>query len=156
MVSLNLPRFDVKVMEKDGKPFVFDPLRQKYIALTPEEWVRQHFTNYLITEKNYPRELLANEITIKLNGTTKRCDTIVYNAFLAPIMIVEYKSPSVAIKRAVIDQISRYNACLRVRYLTVSNGLQHFCCKIDYENQSYSFLDHIPNYGELGENSLIL
>jgi len=149
MVSLNLPTFDPKVMQKNGKPVIFDPLRRKYVALTPEEWVRQHFTHYLVAEKGYPQELLANEITINLNGTTKRCDTIVYDAFLAPIMIAEYKSPSVAIKRPVIDQISRYNIALRVQYLTISNGLQHFCCKIDYENQSYFFLKEIPKYDEI-------
>ncbi len=151
MVPLNLPTFDVKVMKKNGKPAVFDPLRCKYVALTPEEWVRQHFVNYLIYEKKYPKELLANEITISLNNTIKRCDTIVYNAFLSPIMILEYKSPVVTIKSAVIEQISRYNTCLKVRYLIVSNGLQHFCCKIDYETQQYSFLKEVPDYDELGE-----
>lgn len=151
MVPLNLPTFDVKVMEKNGKPVIFDPLRRKYVALTPEEWVRQHFTNYLITQKQYPRELVANEITINLHGTVKRCDTIVYDAFLAPLMIVEYKAPTIAIKKAVIDQISRYNMTLRVRYLVISNGLQHFCCKIDYESQTYSFMEEIPSYDEMGK-----
>ncbi len=151
MLSLNLPRFDVKVTEKDGKRLIFDPLRRKYIILTPEEWVRQHFTNYLINEKNYPKELVANEQTISLNGTTKRCDTIVYNRFLEPLMVLEYKSPAITVKRAVFDQITRYNVSLRVRYLIVSNGLQHFCCKIDYLTQSYTFLESIPDYGELGK-----
>jgi hypothetical protein len=149
MVSLNLPRFDAKVTEKNGKPTIFDPLRRKYVILTPEEWVRQHFVNYLISEKQYPEELLANEITVNLNNTFKRCDTIVYNAFLLPVMILEYKSPAVIIKKTAIDQISRYNTCLKVRYLIVSNGLLHYCCKIDYETQSYSFLKEIPDYGEL-------
>ncbi|MDH6303804.1 putative type IV restriction endonuclease [Parabacteroides sp. PF5-5] len=151
MLSLNLPGFDAKVTQKDGKPFIFDSLRRKYVALTPEEWVRQHFINYLVAEKKYPKELLANEITIKLNGTTKRCDTIVYNRFLAPIMIIEYKAPSVPVKRAVFDQIARYNASLRVRYLIVSNGMQHFCCRIDYDTQTYTFLESLPAYDELGE-----
>lgn len=149
MLSLNLPGFDYKVTRKDGKPMIFDPLRRKYVALTPEEWVRQHFTNYLITEKEFPKDLLANEITINLHNTSKRCDTIVYNRFLAPIMIIEYKAPSVAVKEAVFDQIARYNFSLRVPYLVVSNGLEHFCCKIDYEAQSYGFLAHIPFYNEL-------
>jgi hypothetical protein len=148
MLSLNLPEFAAKVKKKDGKPVIFDPLRCKYVALTPEEWVRQHFINFLITAKKYPKELLANEISIHLNHTMKRCDTIVYNHFLVPVMIIEYKAPNVAINHAVFDQIARYNLSLRVPYLTVSNGLHHYCCKIDYEAQSYAFLGDIPFYDE--------
>jgi len=151
MLSLNLPIFPVKVKEKDGKHFIFDPIRSKYVALNPEEWVRQHFVNYLITEKGYPKELLGNEIGIKLNNTAKRCDTVVYNRFLAPLMIVEYKAPTIEITNAVFDQIVRYNMKLHVRYLVVSNGLSHFCCKIDYAKQNYTFLQAIPSYSELGD-----
>lgn len=149
MLSLNLPSFAAKVKEKDGKPVIFDPVRRKYVALTPEEWVRQHFVNYLVTDKGYPKELLANEVPVKLNGTAKRCDTVAYNRFLAPLMIVEYKAPTIEITSAVFDQIVRYNMVLHVRYLTVSNGISHFCCKIDYENLTYSFLEGIPKYGIL-------
>ncbi|MDR0430689.1 MAG: type I restriction enzyme HsdR N-terminal domain-containing protein [Tannerellaceae bacterium] len=149
MLPLNLPGFDAKVIRKDGKPVIFDPLRRKYVALTPEEWVRQHFINYLMTERKYPKDLLANEITINLNNTTKRCDTIVYNRFLNPVMVIEYKAPSVMVKKTVFDQIARYNISLRVPYLIVSNGLEHFCCKIDYENQVYDFLGQIPFYDTL-------
>ena len=149
MLSLNLPTFAAKVKEKDGKQTIFDPVRRKYVALTPEEWVRQHFVNYLITHKGYPKELLANEVPLKLNGTSKRCDTVAYNRFLAPLMIVEYKAPTIEITKAVFDQIVRYNMVLRVRYLTVSNGINHFCCKINYENLTYSFLDGLPEYGIL-------
>jgi hypothetical protein len=148
---LNLPAFDVKVTEKNRKRMIFDPLRRKYVALTPEEWVRQHFVNYLIVEKRYPKDLLGNEITLQLNATTKRCDTIVYDRFLTPLMIVEYKSPDVPIKRAVFDQICRYNTSLKVRFLIVSNGIRHFCCRIDYETQTYTFLEDIPFYDELGK-----
>jgi hypothetical protein len=151
MLMLNLPGCDVKVTEKGGKRMIFDPLRRKYVALTPEEWVRQHFVNYLIVEKHYPGDLLGNEITLQLNAMAKRCDTIVYNRFLVPLMIVEYKSPRVPVKRAVFDQISRYNTSLKVRFLTVSNGIKHFCCRIDYETQTYAFLADIPLYEELSE-----
>lgn len=151
MLSLNLPTFAVKVAEKNGKRIIFDAVRRKYVALTPEEWVRQHFVNYLITEKRFPKELLANEVSIKLNNTAKRCDTIAYNRFLAPIVIVEYKAPIIDITRAVFDQIARYNIVLRVRYLIVSNGINHFCCKIDYDTQTYSFLEGIPEYTSLTE-----
>lgn len=146
MLSLNLPTFTVKVVEKNGKRMIFDPIRQKYVALTPEEWVRQHFVNYLISAKSYPKELLANEVSLKLNGTAKRCDTVAYNRFLEPLMIVEYKAPTINITRAVFDQIVRYNMVLRVEYLTVTNGVSHFCCKINYETQTYSFLENIPEY----------
>ena len=149
MLSLNLPSYAAKVKEKDGKLVIFDPVRRKYVALTPEEWVRQHFVNYLVTDKGYPKELLANEVPVKLNGTAKRCDTVAYNRFLAPLMIVEYKAPTIEITSAVFDQIVRYNMALHVRYLTVSNGISHFCCKIDYENLTYSFLEGIPEYGIL-------
>lgn len=139
MLSLNLPTFAAKVKEKDGKHIIFDPVRRKFVALTPEEWVRQHFVNYLITDKGYPKELLANEVPLKLNGTSKRCDTVAYNRFLTPLMIVEYKAPHIEITSSVFDQIVRYNMVLHVRYLAVSNGISHFCCKIDYKNLTYSF-----------------
>ena len=149
MLSLNLPTFAAKVKEKDGKHIIFDPVRRKFVALTPEEWVRQHFVNYLITDKGYPKELLANEVPLKLNGTPKRCDTVAYNRFLTPLMIVEYKAPHIEITSSVFDQIVRYNMVLHVRYLAVSNGISHFCCKIDYENLTYSFLEGIPEYNVL-------
>ncbi|MDR1403629.1 MAG: type I restriction enzyme HsdR N-terminal domain-containing protein [Tannerellaceae bacterium] len=149
MLSLNLPEFEAKVSKKDGKPVIFDPLRRKYVALTPEEWVRQHFINFLRTEREFPMELLANEITIRLNNTIKRCDTLVYNRFLTPLMIIEYKAPGIAVNHTVFDQITRYNISLRVPYLVVSNGLHHYCCRIDYGKQSYAFLNDIPLYREL-------
>lgn len=149
MFSLNLPSFTPKIVEKEGKYTIFDPIRRKYVSLTPEEWVRQHFVNYLVIEKGFPKELLANEIAIVLNGTKKRCDTIVYNRFLAPILIAEYKSPAITIKQAVIDQIVRYNMALKVKYLIISNGINHFCCKIDFEAGKYSYLEQIPTYDSL-------
>ncbi len=146
MNGLNLPEFTPKIMEKDGKRSIFDRIRRKYVALTPEEWVRQHFVYYLIAEKNYPESCIANEVQIKLNSTVKRCDTIVYNLFVEPLAIVEYKAPQIRINRTIFDQIVRYNMELRVKYLIVSNGMDHYCCRIDYETQSYSFLEEIPNY----------
>ena len=149
MLSLNLPSYEIKIAERNGKNVIFDMLRKRYVALTPEEWVRQHFVNYLITEKGFPKELIANEISIVLNGTNKRCDTVAYNRFLAPVFIAEYKSPTVAIKQSVIDQIIRYNMVLKVRYLVVSNGMQHFCCRIDFESGNYTFLNEIPMYDSI-------
>ena len=149
MFSLNLPSFPYKIQERNGKKMIFDPLRQKYVALTPEEWVRQHFTQFLVNHKGYPKGLLANEIQLKLNGTTKRCDTVLYQTDLKAKMIIEYKAPHIPITQKVFDQISRYNIVLRVPYLIVSNGLQHYCCHIDYEKQQYTFLSDIPSYEEL-------
>ena len=149
MLDLNLPPFNINVKKMDGKLLVFDCLRRKFVALTPEEWVRQHFVNYLISEKGYPQALIANEIQINLNNQKKRCDSVVYNRELAPLMIVEYKSPDVNITQAVFDQIIRYNIVLRVDYLIVTNGLNHYCCKMDYDSQTFSYLPDIPLYNEL-------
>ncbi|WP_099465298.1 type I restriction enzyme HsdR N-terminal domain-containing protein [Parabacteroides provencensis] len=151
MLSLNLPTFAVNIAEKEGKRMILDIVRRKYVALTPEEWVRQHFVNYLFTTKGFPHELLANEVSIKLNNTSKRCDTVVYNRFLIPLMIIEYKAPHIEITKEVFDQIARYNMALKVEYLTVSNGIHHFCCKINYNSQTYTFLEDIPEYTDLGK-----
>lgn len=154
MLALNLPTYPIKVTRKEGKQLVFDPVRKKYVALTPEEWVRQHFVNYLTTEKNYPPSLLANEVSVKLNNTSKRCDTVVYNQFLSPLAIIEYKAPHIAITPAAFDQIVRYNMVLRVEFLIVSNGINHYCCRINYNTESYVFLKEIPEYSLLKEKDI--
>ena len=123
MLALNLPSFPIKMQQRNGKNMIFDPLRKKYVALTPEEWVRQHFIHFLTDFKGYPKGLLANEIQLDLNGTKKRCDTVLYNKDLSARMIVEYKAPHIEITQAVFDQITRYNMVLKVDYLIVSNGL---------------------------------
>ena len=149
MLSLNLPSYDAKITVRDGKNVIFDPLRRRYVALTPEDCVRQHFVHFLTEHKGYPKGLLANEVQVNLNGTRKRCDTVLYNKELRARMIVEYKAPSVEITQAVFDQITRYNMVLKVDYLIVSNGLNHYACRIDYATNSYSFLRDIPCYAEL-------
>lgn len=149
MLNLNLPSFDAKVRKIDNKLSIFDSLRRKFVALTPEEWVRQHFINFLITEKGYPQGLIANEIQINLNNQKKRCDSVIYNSTLKPLVIIEYKSPDVNITQEVFDQIARYNIVLKVEYLIVSNGMNHYCCKIDYNNQTFQYLQEIPHYNEL-------
>ena len=151
MLALNLPAYPHKIIAKEGKNYIFDPLRKKYVALTPEEWVRQHFVNYLVSYKNFPAGLLANEIQITLNGTKKRCDTVLYSRGLIPRMIVEYKAPDVEITQNVFDQITRYNMVLKVDYLIVTNGISHYCCQIDYQTRSYRFLADIPSYAELAQ-----
>ncbi len=149
MLLLNLPAYEAKIAVRNGKNVIFDTIRKKYVALTPEEWVRQNFVNFLIAHKGYPLSLLANEVLIKLNGTNKRCDTVLFKRDLKAKLIVEYKAPSVNITQDVFDQITRYNMVLKVDYLIVTNGLNHYCCKIDYVTQSYVFLSEIPDYSLL-------
>lgn len=146
MLELNLPPFDKKVTKKDDKPFIFDIIRRQHVALTPEEWVRQHFVHFLVNHKGYPQSLMANEMQLKLNGMSRRCDTVVYDRSLRPRVIVEYKAPTVNITQKVFDQICRYNMVLQVDYLIVSNGLAHYCCKVDYTAHTYSFLKEVPSW----------
>jgi hypothetical protein len=149
MFRLNLPQYEIKISEKDGKRMIFDFLRKKYVALTPEEWVRQHFTHYLVEHKGYPKGLLGNEIELQIGDKRLRCDSILYNKVARPQMIIEYKAPTVPLQQKVFDQVSAYNLLLRVDYLIISNGMEHYCCKMDYEHQKYLFLQEIPDYEKL-------
>lgn len=149
MLSLNLPTYNVKISQKDGKKYIFDELRRKFVNLSPEEWVRQHFVHFLVEHKGYPKNLMGNEICLKVNGMSRRCDTVLYHRNLMPQMIIEYKAPEIAVNQKVFSQISTYNMVLKVDYLIVSNGIDHYICKMDYTNQSYTFLKDIPNYNEL-------
>ncbi|MDR0795554.1 MAG: type I restriction enzyme HsdR N-terminal domain-containing protein [Tannerella sp.] len=149
MQALNLPNYPKKLSVIKGKLMIFDRVRVKNVILTPEEWVRQHFINYLVTEKKYPQERIANEVTVSLKNTSHRCDTVVYNQYLEPIVIIEYKAPSVPVTREVFEQITRYNICLHVGLLIVTNGLEHYCCRIHEDGSTYSYLKEIPEYGEI-------
>ena len=146
MYRLNLPTYPIKITEKGEKRQIFDFLRRKYVALTPEEWVRQHFVHYLVEHKGYPQGLLANEVELKVGEKKLRCGTLLYNRELKPKMIIEYKAPTIQLQQKTFDQISAYNLLLKVDYLVVSNGLQHYCCKMDYPNQRYIFLESLPDY----------
>lgn len=128
---------------------MLDVLRRRYVALTPEEWVRQHFVHFLIEHKGYPKGLLANEVELRVGEKRLRCDTLLYNKVMQPQMIVEYKAPDISITQRVFDQISVYNLLLHVDYLVVSNGRQHYCCRMAYERQAYTFLHDIPDYDQL-------
>lgn len=149
--QLNLPAFGARVRpDADsvrGGLEIYDALRRKWVALTPEEWVRQNFVNFLVTERGYPAALMANEVEIKLNGLSRRCDTVVYDTRLQPRVVVEYKAPSVAITQKVFDQIARYNIVVNAGVLIVSNGLRHYCCRFDGEG--YRFLRDVPPYVQL-------
>jgi len=149
MSQLNFPLYAFKIKEANGRKLIFDRLRRKFVILQPEELVRQNMIEYLVTEKGYPVTLIGNEISLIYNGLKKRCDSVVYGSHGNPIMIVEYKAPSVEICQKTFDQIAIYNSQLKVKYLLISNGLKHFCCKIDFETMGYQFLVDIPTYGEL-------
>ena len=150
MQPLNLPTFQANIKKIDGMVKILDVLRQKFVALTPEEWVRQHFVHFLMEQKGYPQTLMANEVAVTLNGMSRRCDTVVYRQEgMKPRMIVEYKRPDVEITQKVFEQICRYNMVLEVEWLVVSNGIQHYCCKVDIKNGGYAFVGDIPSYEEI-------
>ena len=146
---LNLPPYNISIRQHGGRDQIFDVLRRKFVALTPEEWVRQHFIHFLVDHKGYPASLLANEVQLRVGDKTVRADSVLYDTSLRPMMIVEYKAPSIALTQKVFDQISVYNLLLHVDYLVVSNGLETYCCKMDYDNQKYLFLQDIPDYENL-------
>lgn len=146
MTGLNLPSFELKITKRNNKDYIFDRLRRQYVRLTPEEYVRQHFIHFLIEYRNYPQALLANEVGIEIGNVKKRCDTVLYDKHLNPLVVVEYKAPAIEITQKTFDQILRYNMTLQVPWMIVSNGMQHFCCKINIEEGTYRFEKDIPFY----------
>lgn len=152
MISLNLPSFNIKTKEQEGRTLIFDFLRRRYVILTPEEWVRQHFVHFLVEHKGYPAALLGNEIGIKVGGVSRRCDSVLYHREGGrPRVIIEYKAPSVTITQQVFVQIASYNSVLRADYLIVSNGINHYCCFMNYAEGRVDYLREIPDYGQLIE-----
>ncbi len=150
MISLNLPKTEFNFKREQGMLKIFDALRHKFVCLTPEEWVRQNFVAYLTGHLGYPAALMGNEISLSQNGIKRRCDTLVADSSGNPLMIVEYKAPDVVITQEVFNQICRYNSVFRAKYLVVSNGLNHYCCRINYEPEfAITFLRDIPPYSEL-------
>lgn len=146
MNPLNLPSCRLKLSGTPDKPTVFDILRRKYVSLTPEEWVRQNFIHFLVGHKGYPAALMANEVRLQAGGKTLRADSVLYDRQLRPKMIIEYKAPTIPITQRVFDQIVTYNMLLHVDYLVVSNGMEHYVCKMDYNEKKYLFLNDIPEY----------
>jgi len=152
MQKLNLPTYHLKTREVNDKLEVFDIIRKKYVLLTPEEWVRQQFVNFLINEKNYPASLIAIEKGIKVLKMSKRFDAVVSDQKGYPVALIEFKSPEVNISQKVFEQIATYNMRLKVSHLIVSNGIKHYCCKVDYKKKKFTFLDDIPVYNDLTES----
>lgn len=149
MQNLNFPEYAFKIRTSEKLPQIFDEIRRKWVALTPEEWVRQHTVSYLIEAKRYPKQLIAVEMAITVNGCSKRCDIVVFNRNALPIMIIECKAASVALSQKTFDQAAVYNVKLSVDYLLITNGIQHYCCKVDTIAKKYDFLKEIPEYSQL-------
>jgi len=146
MQKLNLPEYSFRIKTVDEKSFIFDALRKKFVRLTSEEWVRQNFVQFLITEKKYSVSLINIEAGVKVNNNAQRADMVVFDRCGMPALIAEFKAPGIKISQHTFDQIVRYNMQLKVKYLIVSNGIDHFCCKINYTDNSYSFLNEIPDF----------
>jgi len=152
MDKLNLPEYQLNTRNNGNKLEIFDSIRRKYVALTPEEWVRQNFIRFLIEVKGFPASLIGVEKGLKVNNMIRRTDIVLYNSLGYALMIVECKAPEVRISQSTFDQAANYNISLKVKYLTITNGLQHFCCYIDPLKNSISFLKDIPNYQEISHN----
>ena len=149
MDNLNLPAFDMKLGGTASRPLIWDMLRCRYVALTPEEWVRQHFIHFLTERRHYPTALLANEVELRIGSKRLRADSVLYTRRLLPQMIVEYKAPHIEITQRVFEQIAAYNMKLHVDYLVISNGMRHFCGRTNYEDNTLTLLPDIPFYADL-------
>lgn len=149
MQKLNLPEYSFRIKTTEGKPYIFDTLRKKYVRLTPEEWVRQNFVQFLIIGKKYSSSLITVEAGVKVNNNPQRADLVVFDRLGNAIMVAEFKSPDVKISQQTFDQIVRYNMQLKVKFLIVSNGLEHYCCQINYAGNTYAFLPEIPDFADV-------
>jgi len=145
-IKLNLPGFKFRFKQEGGQSFIFDDLRKKFVVLTPEEWVRQNFVKYLVEGKKYPPALMVVEKKVVINQLPQRFDLLVYHRNGQPFLIAEFKSPDIKITQQVFDQVVRYNMALKVECIVVSNGYNHFACRIDYIKNDFSYLNEIPEY----------
>ncbi len=148
-MQLNFPNYTIKTKIQQDKTYLFDCIRKKYVLAQPEEWVRQHLIHFLIKDRHFPKALIAVEKGLVMNGMKKRSDVVVFDRKGRPVLLVECKSPSVKITQRTFEQIALYNQTLRVKYLLITNGLQHYCCCLNYENNSYEYLADIPFYEQL-------
>lgn len=149
LVPLQLPPYPFKITDQNGQLTMFDPIRKKNIVITPEEWVRQHFVQYLINQKKYPKTLIKLEGGHKLHGMAKRSDIVVYNPAGEKILLVECKAPSITIDQKTFDQVARYNMVHKVKVIAVTNGLRHYFCLIDFEAVNYKFIEELPAYPQI-------
>lgn len=144
--KLNLPGYGFRLRNEEGKTKIFDVIRKRFVIVTPEEWVRQNFIQYLIHEKNFPPALMTVEKKVTINNLPQRFDLLVYDRKGKPFLVAEFKSPSVKISQEAFDQAVRYNSRLKVSYVLISNGLQHFICSVDYKTNAVEYLKQIPNF----------
>ena len=149
MQALNLPDATLRIRMKGEKQEVFDNVRKKFVALTPEEWVRQNFIHYLTDHRKVPRSLIAVEASLRYHRLKKRSDIVVYGKDGAPCLVVECKAPEVTMTQAVFDQVAMYNMSLKVPFLAVTNGMVHFACYIDHVTGRITFLKEIPEYEQM-------
>ncbi len=146
MQKLNFPTYSFRFKNNENKVSIFDAIRKKFVVLQPEEWVRQHCLQFLIEEKKYPKSLINVEKELTVNDLRKRYDIVVYNPNGQIHLVVECKAPKINIDQTVFDQIARYNLELNATYLMVTNGINHYYCQMDFENERYVFLRGIPEY----------
>ena len=146
MLQLNFPAYEFRFKNSENKVHIFDVIRKKFVVLQPEEWVRQHLVHYLIHSKKYPKSLINVEKQLNVNGQKKRYDIVVFNTDASIAVLCECKAPEIKIDQTTFDQIARYNMSLKANYLMVTNGLQHFYCKMDFEEEKYRFLKDIPDF----------
>ncbi len=147
--GLKIPTYSFKIKSEEGRSLIFDPFRKKFVRLTPEEWVRMNFAMFLVEDRGFPAGRMVIEQSLKFNQLSKRCDILVYNREMDPLIMVECKAPEVKIGKGVFDQISMYNLTFRVKYLIVTNGLENYFCRINFEDRNIEFLDRIPDYTDL-------
>lgn len=146
MQKLNFPDYTFRFKNSENKIAIFDEIRKKFIILTPEEWVRQHVVKYILEQKMYPKSHVNVEKIVKVNGLTKRYDVVIFNPDGSIFLLVECKAPGVTISQSTFDQIARYNMSLKAVHMMVTNGLNHYFCQMDYEQEKYFFLQDLPEY----------
>lgn len=152
MQQLNLPEFEVRIRHYDGYDQIFDSIRGRYVACTPEEWVRQHFINYLVVNKSCPKGLISVELPLTINRVSHRADIVVFDNNAKPLMLIECKAPGIVISNEVLLQVSRYNILLKAPFLVVTNGLNHYCMRISDRGSRIDKLISIPDYKEMIES----
>ena len=143
---LNFPEFKFNIQENEGKLSIFDPLRKKYLVLTPEEWIRQHMVNFLVEFKDYPKNLFAQEKGIQYNSLQKRFDILIHNRQGDPFLLIECKAPDVKISQKTVEQVAIYNKIIKAPFMGVSNGIHHLFFTYINSEQKYEQLSDLPQF----------
>ena len=149
MEILNLPQIKIRTLSENGSQRIYDEFRRKFDPLTPEEWVRQHFVHYLVRHLSYPASLLAIEKEIAVGSLRRRPDLVVYDRNGSPVLIAEFKAPNVRLDEETLFQAALYNKKLRVPYIVLSNGKEHYCAKLEAALPKLTYLKSIPVFDSL-------